>query len=82
MPFKLNIRRMNAKTLPQVEKKIKKLFEEKIIVALRFSWWVANLVTVKKKNKEIRICIDLKNLNRVFKISLSSFIRWTTFCRG
>ena len=33
MPFKQKLRRMNAKMLPLVEKKIKKLFKEKIIVA-------------------------------------------------
>ena len=65
MPFKQKLRRMNPKWLPLVEKEIKKLFEEKIIVALRFSRWVANLVPVRKKNGEIRICIDFKNLNIV-----------------
>ena len=57
---------MNPKLLTLVEKEIKKLFEEKIIVALRFSRWVANLVPVRKKNGEIRICIDFRNMNRVF----------------
>ena len=64
MPFKPKIMRMNPKLLPMVEKEIKKLFVEKIIVALRFSRWVANLVPVRKKNGEIRICIDFKNMNR------------------
>ena len=66
MHFKKNLRRMNPKLLPLVEKDIKKLFEAKIIVALRFSRWVANLVLVRKKNGEIMICIDLKNLNIVY----------------
>ena len=65
MPFKQKLRRMKPKLLPLVEKEIKKLFEEKIIVALRFSRWVANLVPVRKKNGEIRICIDFRNLNKV-----------------
>ena len=46
-----------------MEKKIKKLFEAKIIMALRFSKWVANLVLVRKKNGEIQICINFINLN-------------------
>ena len=57
---------MNPKMLPLVEKEIKKLFEAKIIVALRFSRWVASLVPVRKKNKGIRICIDFRNLNRFY----------------
>lgn len=44
---------------------MKKLFEEKIIVALRHSSWLANVVPVRKKNGEIKICIDFRNLNRV-----------------
>ena len=65
MPFKKNLKRMDPKQLPLVEKEIKKLFEAKIIVALRFSCWVVNLVPVRKKNTEIRICIDFNNLNIV-----------------
>ena len=55
MSFKQKLRRMNPKLLPLVEKEIKKLFESKIIMALKFSHWIVNLVLVRKKNGEIRI---------------------------
>ena len=64
-PFKQKLRRINPKLLPIIEKEIKKLFDAKIIVTLRFSKWVANLVPVRKKNGEIRLCIDFRNLNKV-----------------
>ena len=64
MPFKQKLRRMNPKLLPLEEKEIKNLFEAKIIVALRFSCLVENMVPIRKKNGEIRICIDFRNLNR------------------
>ena len=51
--------------LPVIEKEIKKLLNAKIIVTLRFSKWVANLVPVRKKNGEIRLCVDFINLNKV-----------------
>ena len=51
--------------LPIIEKEIKKLFDAKIIVTLRFSKWVAYLVRVRKKNGEIRLCVDFRNLNKV-----------------
>jgi len=51
--------------LPLIEKEVKKLFDAKIIVSLRFSKWVANLVLVRKKNRDIRMCVDFRNLNRV-----------------
>jgi hypothetical protein len=50
--------------LPIIEKELKRLLEAKIIVPLRYSEWVANLVPVRKKNKEIRLCVDFQNLNR------------------
>jgi len=47
-----------------IEKEVKKLLDAKIIVPLRYSSWVANLVPVRKKNGEIRLCVDFRNLNR------------------
>ena len=56
---------MNPLLLPLIEKEIRKLFEEKIIISLRFSKWLDNLVPIRKKIGEIRICVDFKNLNQV-----------------
>ena len=51
--------------LPVIEKEIKKLFNAKSIVTLIFSKWVANLVTIRKKDGEIILCVDFRNLNKV-----------------
>ena len=40
------------------------MYEVGIIVPLRYLEWVSNLVSVRKKIREIRLCIDFKNLNR------------------
>ena len=56
---------MNPLLLPLIEKEVKKLFDAKIIVSLRFSKWLANLVLVRKKSGEIRLCVDFRNLNQV-----------------
>ena len=56
---------MNPLLLPLIEKEVKKLFDAKIIVSLRFSKWLANLVPVRKKSGEIRLCVDFRNLNQV-----------------
>ena len=64
-PFKKKLRRMNPLLLPLIKKEIRKLFEAKISVSLRFSKWLANLVPVRKKGGEIRLCVDFKNLNQV-----------------
>jgi hypothetical protein len=46
-----------------IEKELKRMLDENIIVPLRYSNWVANLVPVRKKNGEIRLCVDFRNLN-------------------
>jgi hypothetical protein len=64
-PFKQKLRRMNPLLLPLIAKEVKKLFDAKIIVSLRFSKWLENLVPIRKKSGEIRLCVDFKNLNQV-----------------
>ena len=63
-PFHQKLRRINPASFPVIEKEMKKLLDAKIIVPLRYSSWVANLVPVRKKNGEIRLCVDFRNLNR------------------
>lgn len=57
-PFQQKLRRINPILLPTIEKELKKLLDAHIIVPLRYSNWVANLVPVRKKNGEIRLCVD------------------------
>jgi hypothetical protein len=63
-PFKQKLRQINPILLPVIEKEVKKILDAKIIISLRYSEWVANLVLVRKKNGEIRLCVDFRNLNR------------------
>jgi hypothetical protein len=63
-PFKQKLRPINPMLMSVMEKEVKKLVDAQIIVPLRFSDWVANLVPVRKKSGEIRLCVDFKNLNR------------------
>ena len=50
--------------IPLIEKEIK-MYDAKIIVPLRYSKWVSNIVPTRKKIGEIRLCIDFRNLNKV-----------------
>lgn len=56
---------MNPFLLPSIEKAFKKLFDAKIIIYLIFYKWLANLVPVRKKSGEIRLCVYFRNLNKV-----------------
>jgi len=63
-PYKQKMRQINPLLLPSIEKEIIKLLQSKLIVPIRYSEWVANLLPVKKKNGEIRLCIDFQNLSQ------------------
>jgi hypothetical protein len=63
-PFRQKLRQINPMLLPIMEREVKKLLQAQIIVPLRYSEWVANLVPVRKKTGEIRLCVDFRNLNR------------------
>ena len=72
IPFKQNLRPIIPLLLPVIEKEIHKLLKAKIIIPLRYSKWIANLVVVRKKNGEIRLCVDFRNLNKCSKRQLST----------
>ena len=63
-PFKHKLHRINPVHLPLVQKEIMKMYEAGIIVPIRYSEWVSNLVLVRNKTGEIRLCIDFRNLNK------------------
>jgi ribonuclease HI len=63
-PFIQKIRSFNPLLLPTMEREIKKLLDARIIIPLKYSEWISNLVLVRKKNGEIILCIDFRNLNK------------------
>lgn len=52
--------------MPSVEKEIEKMCDAKIIVPTRYSKWVSNIMRTRKKSGEIRLCIDFRNLSKVY----------------
>lgn len=47
-----------------IQKELKKFLDARIIFEVRHSTWLSNLVAVRKKSGEIRLCVDFLNLNR------------------
>jgi hypothetical protein len=66
-PFRKKLRQINPMLLHVMEKEVKNILDAKIIIPLRYYEWVANLDPIRKKNGEIRLCIDFQNLNRSSK---------------
>jgi len=57
-PFRQKLKQINPILLSVVEREVKKFLDAKIIVPLRYSDWVANLVPIRKKSGEIRLCVN------------------------
>jgi hypothetical protein len=64
LPFQQKLRKMHPKLEPTVQKELNKLLNAKIIFPVRHTQWVSNLVPVRKKNGEIWLCVDFRNLNK------------------
>ena len=64
LPFQQKLRKMHPKLEPTVQKELNKLLSAKIIFPVRHTQWVSNLVPVRKKNREIQLYVDFRNLNK------------------
>lgn len=63
-PIQQKLRKIHPNLESQIKAELNKLLKDKIIFPVRHSKWVSNLVPVRKKNGDIRICIDIRNLNK------------------
>ena len=48
----------------QIKKEIEKLLDARFIKPCMHPVWLANVVPVKKKNGQIRVCVDFRDLNK------------------
>lgn len=62
-PYRQKLRNINPTLAPLVKKELEKMLAAGIIAPTRHTSWVSNPVIVRKKNGEIRICVDFRNLN-------------------
>ena len=74
IPFKEKLRSMIPLLLPVIEKEIQNLLKSKIIIPLRYSKYISNLVVVRKKNGEIRLCVDFRNLNKCYPLPKMEYL--------
>ena len=63
-PYQQPLRKMHPKLEPLIQSEVKKLLDARIIFKVKHSEWASNLVLVRKKLGEIRLCMDFRNLNR------------------
>lgn len=47
-----------------MQQEVLKLFKVHIIYPTKHSTWLANLVPIRKKNGDIKLCVGFRNMNR------------------
>ena len=64
VPIKQEPRKFSDEIEAQVKKEIEKLLKAKFIMPIQHPTWLANIIPVKKKNGQIRCCVDFRDLNK------------------
>ncbi|XP_073120557.1 uncharacterized protein [Henckelia pumila] len=62
-PIKQAQRRFRPVLIPPIETEINKLIEVGFIREVKYPTWISSIVPVKKKNEQIRVCVDFRDLN-------------------
>ena len=60
----------------QIVKEVQKLLTAGFIKPIQHPRWLSNIVLVKKKNRQIRCCVDFKNLYRAYRRTSSDYKTW------
>ncbi|KAL0402534.1 UNVERIFIED_CONTAM: Transposon Ty3-G Gag-Pol polyprotein [Sesamum latifolium] len=62
-PVKQGQRRFRPELIPLIETKVNKLIEVGSIREVKYPTWISSIVLVRKKNGQIRVCVDFRDLN-------------------
>ncbi|KAL0329244.1 UNVERIFIED_CONTAM: Transposon Tf2-11 polyprotein [Sesamum radiatum] len=62
-PVKQGQRRFQPELIPLIEGEVNKLIEVGFIREVKYRMWISSIVSVRKKNGQIRVCVDFRDLN-------------------
>ncbi|XP_070039298.1 uncharacterized protein [Nicotiana tomentosiformis] len=62
-PVKQAQRRFRPDLVSLIKSEVNKLIEAGFICEVKYPTWVSSIVTVRKKNGQIRVCVDFRDLN-------------------
>ena len=63
-PVQQSLRRLPLALRDEVSKELKRMLDEGIIEQIDTSRWLSNVVVVRKKSGDIRLCFDLRQVNK------------------
>nr|GLL19812.1 uncharacterized protein LOC109150426 [Ipomoea trifida] len=56
-------RRFRPELIPLIEGEVNKLIEDGFIREVKYPTWISSIVHVRKKNGQIRVCVNFRDLN-------------------
>ncbi|KAK4389710.1 Transposon Tf2-12 polyprotein [Sesamum angolense] len=62
-PVKHGQRRFRSELIPLIEGEVNKLIKVYFIREVKYPMWISSIVPVRKKNVQIRVCVDFRDLN-------------------
>nr|GMD14395.1 uncharacterized protein LOC109150426 [Ipomoea batatas] len=62
-PVKQAQRRFRPELIPSIEGEVNKFIEAGFIREVKYPTWISSIVPVRKKNGQIRVCVDFRDLN-------------------
>lgn len=65
-PPKQSQRKYHPDLEGQIKEEVEKLRKASFICPIQYPGWLTNIVPVKKKNDQIRICVDFCDLNKAY----------------
>ena len=63
-PVKQKVRRMHPEMSEKIKAEVMKQFDTGFLAVTAYPQWIANVVSVPKKDGTVRMCVDCKDLNR------------------
>lgn len=64
LPVQQPLRRLPLSLREEVSEELQRMIKEGIIESTDTSAWISNVVVVRKKSGDIRLCLDLRNVNK------------------
>ncbi|KAI8542928.1 hypothetical protein RHMOL_Rhmol08G0177900 [Rhododendron molle] len=63
-PVKQKLKRMRPDWVQKIKDEVTKQIDAGFLMVSQYPTWVANIVPVPKKNGQIRVCVDFRDLNK------------------
>ena len=58
------LRRMKSKTILKIKEEVEKQFNASFLTVIAYSNWVANIVSMPKKDGKVCMCVDYRDLTQ------------------